>query len=143
MWNIPNDDQKAVILDKAPYTIASLLFKAFERNVPDMKVDQHVCMPMKITRQAGVLLQCSLSFSALTFHASMIHTFQHPCFSASMLFSIHAFHHPCFSASMLFSINAFQHPCFSPSMLFSINSFHHPCFSASMFFSMHPCFSAC
>lgn len=54
MWFVPSDVTKPVILNKTPVCVANLLFQSFEKNVPDLKVDQHVCMPMKVMREAGM-----------------------------------------------------------------------------------------
>ena len=101
IWHIPDDDQKPVVLEKTPRTISSLLFQAFEKNVPEMKVDQHICMLMKVTREAG-----AVQFVYITNdfqHASMIFSI-YQCFSAFV-------NDHCFSAFLCFSefINASQH----------------------------------
>ena len=81
MWHIPDDDQKAVVFEKTPRTISSLLFQAFEKNVPEMKVDQHICMPMKITREAGAVQFVYITNDFQQF----VNAFQH----LSTLFSIY------------------------------------------------------
>lgn len=52
MWHIKSDIATPLAMHKKLTTVSQLVFEAFEKNVPELKVDQHVCMPITVTREA-------------------------------------------------------------------------------------------